>query len=154
MICRKCEDTLPQILSDRLEGVRNDISTSTYAHLRQKIDQKWQTAAPDPNWGYACVARQLRFRNSANETGKWLGDMVAHIRVEENRQMLRGPAVDVRHVVCDRAPKANMLCWECSVVLRVDEEPSTVNLVAHYFDDEDLCMEVKEDVMRRLGLQR
>ncbi|KAI4657975.1 uncharacterized protein J4E78_006365 [Alternaria triticimaculans] len=89
--------TLPQILSDELESKRRLIADNArYERMREMIEGKWKTTARNNNGKFFCVARQSRFRNPSNPSGKLLLEGVAKAKIEDKAEIIReAPAVRV-----------------------------------------------------------
>ena len=150
-MCSFCADTLPQILSDALESKRNLITDNArYEEMRQKIERKWKTTAADGNSQFFCVARQSRFRNPSNPSGKRLLEGVVAARkidkgwLNEERSGEPLPAVeDEGHIKCLPVKQPGWLCEECSVAVGAYKpeikdlfnEPKLVQLELELTDD-------------------
>ena len=153
--CSMCETTLPYILHMELEKVRDQFrDTNTYNQWLQKIEEKWRTTAPDTDRKYACVARQSRFRNPSNPTGKLLLEKVAEARVKENGGIIADntdTVDDVGHAKCVPVAHPEMLCENCSyAVSHPDAPPEAKGLFIYKEGQQELEVteKVTEDVIK------
>ncbi|KAI4606041.1 hypothetical protein J4E83_010308 [Alternaria metachromatica] len=146
--------TLPQILSDELESKRRLITDNArYEQMRQMIERKWKTTARNNNGKFFCVARQSRFRNPSNPSGKLLLEGVAKAKIEDKAEVIReAPAGEVhtvdhvKHAECKPVDQAERLCLDCSVTVRVFGSPELKKLF-----NNDMEMELTDKVIKDLN---